>query len=73
MTEGTIREKLQYRDIYETIELICGELSSCRDLLKIRPTFKRHNDNFDKILKVCDCFVFEINNFQSLVLVFHRF
>ena len=52
MAEGSIREKLQYKDIFETIELICDELTSCRDLLKIRPFFKRHSDNFDKILKV---------------------
>ncbi|KAH9528459.1 ankyrin repeat protein mann-cup [Dermatophagoides farinae] len=49
---GLIRDELRYQDVYETIELIVGQLSSCKELLRIRPVFKKHQENFDKILKI---------------------
>lgn len=47
-----IREELQYSDVYETIEMIIKEFEACQKLLKIRPVFKKHMENFDKLLKV---------------------
>ena len=49
---GYIREELHYSDIYETINLIISQFESCQELLQIKPIFKKHNENFDKILKV---------------------
>lgn len=47
-----VKEGLQYQDIYDTIELIVNQLGACQELLKIRPVFKRHQENFDQTLKV---------------------
>ena len=49
---GLIREELRYSDIYETIDLIVSQFDSCTQLLKVKPIFKKHYENFDKILKV---------------------
>ena len=49
---GFIREELRYEDIYETIDLIVSQFDSCKELLKVKPIFKKHYENFDKILKV---------------------
>lgn len=49
---GLVRDELRYVDLYETIELIVDQLSTCQELLKIRPVFKKHQENFDRILKI---------------------
>lgn len=49
---GYIREELRYEDIYDTTNLIVSQFESCKELLKVKPIFKKHYENFDKILKV---------------------
>ena len=57
-SSGTIKESLQYRDVVATIQLISHQFPSAIDSLKVRPVFKRQQDNFDKILKVSFSFSF---------------
>lgn len=51
-TSGVMREELRYEDVVGTIELLVSQVSSTIEALKIRPVFKRQQENFDKILKV---------------------
>lgn len=68
-----VRDELRYDDVYETIELIVDQLQSCKELLRIRPIFKKHQENFDKILKVNNDFFYEdvIFNGQYYYFSFH--
>lgn len=51
-TNGVLREQLKFKDVYQTVKLLVGQFASAMKLLKVRPVFKRQQDNFDKILKV---------------------
>ena len=51
-TAGVLREELQYDDVVATIELLVSQFSASMESLKVKPVFKRQQDNFDKILKV---------------------
>ncbi|KPM03211.1 ankyrin repeat domain containing protein 8 [Sarcoptes scabiei] len=56
-----VKEGLQYQDIYDTIELIVNQLGACQELLKIRPVFKRHQENFDQTLKILTHLIYILN------------
>ncbi|RWS02806.1 Protein fem-1-like protein, partial [Dinothrombium tinctorium] len=58
---GILREKLQYSDVIATIRLLQLHIRSSMNLLKIRPVFKRQQDNFDKILKVITHLFYVLN------------
>ncbi|KFM80845.1 Protein fem-1-like protein, partial [Stegodyphus mimosarum] len=49
---GLLREQVQFTDVFESIKLLVYRFESSKCLLNARPIFKKHQDNFDKILKV---------------------
>lgn len=58
---GILREKLQYEDVLASIKLLVSQFAISMDLLKIRPVFKRQQDNFDKILRVLTHLIYILN------------
>lgn len=56
ITSGHVQEQFKYEDIHQIIRMIVSQFKTCQELLKIRPLYKKHSENFDKILKVVfDC------------------
>ncbi|KAG8269251.1 hypothetical protein J6590_004547 [Homalodisca vitripennis] len=53
MGNGNIRaeEEPQFNDVLATFTLLADKLSDCRQLLQVRPVYKRQQESFDRILK----------------------
>jgi len=64
-TSGVMREELRYEDVVGTIELLVNQVSSTIEALKIRPVFKRQQENFDKILKVLTHLFYVLNTIHK--------
>ncbi|KAI1287985.1 Protein fem-1 -like protein C [Halotydeus destructor] len=62
---GLLREELQYDDVVGTIRLLVSQFRSSMDSLKVKPVFKRQQDNFDKILKVLTHLFYVLNAIEK--------
>jgi len=49
---GILHESVRYEDIVSCIWLLASQFEESMALLRIRPVFKRQQENFDKILKL---------------------
>ncbi|XP_054712915.1 protein fem-1 homolog C-like [Uloborus diversus] len=49
---GTLRERIQFADVYESIRLLVSRFDESIELLNVRPVFKKQQEYFDKVLKV---------------------
>ena len=48
--QGLIAESLNPADVLSALQLFTDHMEESLELLRIQPIFKRHNDNFDRIL-----------------------
>ncbi|CAG2172454.1 unnamed protein product, partial [Oppiella nova] len=64
-SNGVLREELKYEDVLETVKLLVEQFPNAMKLLKVRPVFKRQQDNFDKILKVLTHLFYVLNVIQK--------
>ncbi|RWS26719.1 Protein fem-1-like protein [Leptotrombidium deliense] len=79
---GILREKLQFDDVIETIRLLKIHLQSSMNSLKIRPVYKKQQENFDKILKVITHLFYvsnvipktpkQVDSIKNLVVEIHK-
>ncbi|XP_054168730.1 protein fem-1 homolog C-like [Oppia nitens] len=60
-SNGVLREELKFDDVFHTVKLLVEEFPKAMRLLKVRPIFKRQQDNFDKILKVLTHLFYVLN------------
>lgn len=55
---GLLTEPLNPRDVLSAIQLLVDNIDSSVELLNVQPVFKRHQDNFDRILNCLSHLIF---------------
>ena len=61
---GMLREELHLRDVVEALGLLGRHLKPSVELLNARPVFKRHQDNFDRILNCVSHLLYLVTRIQ---------
>ncbi|KAK3855362.1 hypothetical protein Pcinc_038232 [Petrolisthes cinctipes] len=51
-SSGVMTDTVNFEDAYRTLELVVEQLPKCMSLLRINPVHKKHQSNFDHMLKV---------------------
>ncbi|XP_015911207.1 protein fem-1 homolog A [Parasteatoda tepidariorum] len=49
---GVLREKVEFQDVVDSIRLVFSYFPEARRLIDAKPLYKRHLENFDKVLRV---------------------
>lgn len=59
---GLLRESLQLKDVVSSLHLLVDNMEQSLMLLRIKPVFRRHQDNFDRILNCVTHLVFLLSS-----------
>lgn len=57
---GVMQNTVSFEDAFHTLELLAAQLPECMALLKVQPVHKKHQSNFDHMLKVLTHMIFVV-------------
>ncbi|XP_046449498.1 protein fem-1 homolog A-like [Daphnia pulex] len=62
---GLLREPLRLADVMSAFTLLVDNMEASLELLHVRPVFRRHQDNFDRILNCLSHLLFLLTSIES--------
>lgn len=62
---GVLREPLRLGDVVSAFELLADNMEASLELLRVRPVFRRQQDNFDRILSCLSHLLFLLASVES--------